>query len=257
MAVVIKNIVEGASVREQGGIVLESIDVAIVHGLSGGTGWSAEALATAGLPTANESHPNYSTLTLRERRVIPLSPSIAQVELVYRVDESLLPTAITTRGGSRINSVTTAVDRFGKEIQTTRSTDFTIKGVFFTTVVDTQTHEVTATEAQRTLSVTDARSSADPSVFTAVYVNKINSKDFQNGEPGTWFCSGITFAISNRDASPPLWKFVYNFQHKQDGWQPIATHQNKRTGEPADPLIEVEVDWYESIDFNNLGLFAP
>lgn len=257
MPIVLSNIVTGASVREIRGVVVESIDVAIVKDLAGGVGWAADALGTAGLPTANETHPRYADLTLRDRRIVPLSPNVAHVELVYRVDESLLPTAVTVRGSSRINSVQTTVDRNGDSITTSVVSQWFFGGVLFAQRTDTQTHNVDVTEAQRAITVQDTRSSDNPGVFTSVYVNKINSVAWQNGEPGTWFCSGIDYRIVNADASPPRWGFTYNFQHKAEGWQPVVTHKNLNTGRPSFPLNQSTVDSYEAVDFHNLELFPP
>jgi len=254
MAAVIKNIIEGASIREAQGVVIEITDIAVVTGLAGGIQWSSEALAAPGIPTSGESHPQFPTMLLRERRVIPLSPAVARIELAYRVDPTTSPTAVTIRGSTTATNKQTSVDRDDNQITTSRIFRTELNGVVIRQTVQTQSHTIPVRVAERSVSIADTRSSSDPDAFTSIYVNRINSVKWNNGDPGRWICTGIPYNVVDITSSPIKWRFTFEFQHREDGWQPEVVHTDSDTGRPVVPKVSEIVEWYDEIDFNNLEL---
>lgn len=260
MAVLI-DIIEGSRWREVTGAVVEIARTAIIDGLPGTAGDDSllrEALDTTGVPEPGAEHPTEQDLILEERIPRPLDATIVQVELIYRrpggggVD---IPPgfAFIMRGGSAVEQIETAVDRFGELITVTHN-DHTIGG---------KIHPLVAAEQ---LTLGETVKMADPTILHRTWTNAVNMGPFffdVVAEPRTWLITNIGYELVNAESFPfATWNLVYELRKRPQiiagvigGWDPQVVYEADDGTIPGN-LIAGEgyktVQWHFPMDFAQL-----
>jgi hypothetical protein len=58
----------------------------------------------------------------------------------------------------------------------------------------------------------------------------------------------------DQTAATPKYRFTFNFEYREDGWDPTVVFIDPETGEPPDGLVDTEgvktVTWYPTKNFN-------
>ena len=96
-----------------------------------------------------------------------------------------------------------------------------------------------------------------PMDYCLLWLGHINWYSWGGAAPYTWICSDVSYTIHNLAATPPVWKFQFQFQYDPLGWPKNAIFQDPRTSKPPQNLIPgegiKEIYWYPFADFNLIG----
>jgi hypothetical protein len=266
MALAAIDIIEGALWREVDGTPTEVRRTAVLQDLTAPTGADSlmrAALDDPALPLAGAQHPTETALLLRERIPRALDPFTCQVELVYKLPPGggieIPPGYPTTiRGGSAVEQVETAVDRYANPIIVSRPGHPDQGG---------KIHPFVAGEQ---LSLGETAQSADPTLIGKTWTNLVNTGPFffdLAALPRTWLIMEIGFELVSDDTVPFwTWDFTYELRKRPwvlygvaGSWDPQVVYNDPETNRPPADLVAGEgyktVEWH--IDGNFALLFGP
>ena len=264
------DIIEGARWREKDGKVIEIVRLAILTGASvepighgseptgeGGIRTFETSLLGAlnfiGLPAASTVHPLVPGLFLRERLPTALSPTIIQVQLIYRPLTFSIPPpgeSSTVSGGTSLEQVTTQKDFDGNDL-------------FVTHQGDKQGGEVSVMVPRGEISFRRIDQCFSPGSITRAFVGKVNNTappwDL-GAEVRTWLCTDISFDLVDRNLVPPAYDFSFTFRFRPETYD-ATFHYVTEEGKPPVPLITggmnpniKTVALYGEADFANIGI---
>ena len=105
----------------------------------------------------------------------------------------------------------------------------------------------------------------DPLELPKRFVLKVNKKPWARGEKRTWLCTNVSPRILDRTTSPQRWYFEFEFEYREETWDPVAVFIDPATGKPPvglepttfnpDGSVNVrggfqQVKYYSEADFN-------
>lgn len=237
--------VEGAGVVVSQGVTQEAIRVAKVSGLTAGESAPFNAVTADGMPLKGSAHPNDSTLLLEDYRVSMNGGTFATVDLVYRRQEFAIQPdeegyQANFSGGTALETIQTQKDKNGDPITVTHNG--VTQGGFINVTIPRSSLNVSAIDAQ-----------TEPGSISTAWVGKVNSANWNGGEPGTWMCTSVTFDAFDLSVAPPKWRFNFSFTHRAEGWNPDVVFIDPTTGKPPSGLVEGEgyktIEYFETKDF--------
>ena len=256
MAVSIQaDLIENAEWREQDGLVQQITRLAIVSGLVRGLPEPIheQALTNAGMPQPGDAHPSETGLTVRERNVRVLGPTMLIVEVIYRRSSIVVPPGFvaTPSGSASLKMVETEFER---------TTGFQLSVVHDEV---TQGGSINAAVPMANLSFESRLFSSAPGALALLHVGTTNDAVWQGGVAGTWLCTNIGFVLNtdNPAANPPLWEMTYDFEFDPEGHNPAVVYIDPETGRPPPGLVDGEgvrgvLHYYQS-NFDSLALDLP
>lgn len=245
------DLLDGASITEDNGVISEIVRVGRVTGLSASSdGILYAALADSDVPQHGEEHPTVTGIYALGRRADPIDQTSARVTITYKRLQggSITPSqdgVPVLTGGTGLQQTETAVDRSGDEI--------------YVTVNGTNVGKnVSVMMPHSTLRFERVEFTNQPGGIARDYVGFVNESTWQSGVAGTWMCVSITFDLIDNTTSPFKYLMRYEFQYNPIGWQPIVVAIDPTTGEVLNPLVDnvskKTVDWYPEADFDDLNL---
>ena len=246
------DIIEDARLREENGIVVEVVRVAIIKDVALPPTPKdyilKSALATLGIPAHGASHPFHTGLFVRRREVTAMGHAIARVMLFYERDDVGQPAGDTVliSGGTAVEQIETALDRAGNQITVTHG------GI-------PQGGEIHPFEARDSITLTWTEQSAAPGALTRAYTNKVNTGPWQFdgfAAARTWHVAEFTFELADGKRVPPLYRMQASFRHNDDGIDPQIVYIDPETGRPPAGLVAnvgyKTIQWYDAVDFDNI-----
>lgn len=106
-------------------------------------------------------------------------------------------------------------------------------------VTVTQTPEMSVQLPQIVLTATGIDAVSKPVAVVADWVGYVNSDSWQGFPPGCWLCTAVPFEPLDLDASPPRYKFTFEFQLNKKGWTQVVQFRDDNGDIPADLVYGV------------------
>ena len=261
MATVQVDLIDGARYRERDGKLVEISRVAIISGLpvrpTDLVLNSARAFLQLNGQGPQTPHPTHTNLTLRDRVLRPLDPTIVIAELVYSLpgDQPAPPNfPIAVAGGASSAQIETMVDRDGVPITVEHPPGSGIKqgGVIHPLV------------AEETLRLSEVAQSSDPTLTQRVFSNTVNEGPFFfdcGAIARTWLIEEIAFELLDAESTPlPTWSFRYSLRKKPiviagiaGSHDPQVFFKDPETGQPPEGLTAgvgyKTIPWHFSTNF--------
>lgn len=218
-------------------------------------------------------HPD---LVLIERavRLIPGTTTSCIVELLYKRQWTSLDTIglgeFIPRGGGGLRQFTTHRNSDGDDVVVCYTYPekcspapcvddpaFPFRAPHMAGKTECQSGEIQVDLPSDSLEFEGRLMTESPGSVVRVWRGSINSEVWNDGAPGTWRCSEVTF--SPWDLAQPgfeQWVFNFLFQFDPTGWNPDAIYRDAAQGKPPIDLVEgnglIEVQWYPVLDFHTL-----
>ena len=228
-----------------------------------GGGWSpkdgsqiVQCLSATGLPAANQAGTatGLENLVVTKRTVKPDNGDndIMRVTVVYEpkggdTDQ----TNLIIRTSASLEQIETEVDKFGNAVtvqHTYPSDDYE-----FPSQTITQGGKVQVTNAVASRTATGLFTTDIPSAELDIFLNKVNGNPWGGAEAGTWLCTDASYVPHDLAVSPSEYIFTFEFQFKEEGWNPKAVFTRPDGSVPSGIVQGVgttSVDWYFRVDFN-------
>lgn len=230
------NILEGHSVDEMVGEVVEVTDIAMVWGTFGTDQMTKDALDFVGMPVYGSPNAQYPTLQVNSRAASIVGVAV-RVELKYSRDRETFRLQV---GASTVQE-NTAVDKNGVEIILEHADHLDQGG------------EVPALFPQVVLSFEEQQISPAIGTLAQAFVGTTNDAPWQGGLAGEWLCTrieGITTDLVN-------YTVTHDFQKKEGGWDPEVVMIDPETQKPVldlagNPDAIKIVLIYDEVDFTAL-----
>lgn len=220
-----------------------------------------KAYAMEGMPQIGDPHPAQPSAILEDFSGVSIDAdgSVSGI-LQYRTPDRTVPTDddVVITGSTTLSQVDTNVAFDGTILTTqyTYPTDYkeleTLRGV----TVD-QPAIVSKLIPQPTETFTLIESD-NPRVKSSIYVGKLNSETFLDGNAKTWMCTGIRWNSQNGGVT---YQVSYDFQWRPDGWDEVIVFIDPQTAHPpimsdatAKALGIKTYQIYQTIDLNGLDL---
>lgn len=279
MATVHIDTIQGAECEERSGVIRSIRRRAVVEGLVPNTNEDQvlyDALNDAAMPQPGDAHPNISGLYVRRRTPRAISPTIVEVDLLYRpytfseaqAETIDLPGAwYTVRAVTPLAEVETNKDRSGVKIVVSHN-DEDQSG--FIRVRRPRPSIVIGGRITGSSGSYDTLNSITQ--FRRTYAGKANSTGWY-GDTGasakTWLCSDVNVQLLElTDTVPqyPIWGVSYVFDdYTDDGTvDPGVVYIDPETGRPPAGLVDgagqgtgtsgygtKSIDSYSTVAFNN------
>jgi len=208
----------------------------------------SEALAASGVPQPGEAFDStyYPDLCVESRTptVIGLKDSdvAVRIEIKYELHRSIAEN-LPLSGGASLTQIKTQKDR---------------NGVPITVAYDGETigAEVSVYVVQGNFTREVVRETTDPEAEVAAWANHVNDAEFRSGGAGEWLCTRVDYDLTDKDADPPKYRFVYEFERRPTGWTYTVAYNDENGNIPPD-LIEgvgiVDVKWHPERDFSEFA----
>ena len=237
MAVFDVNTLTTLSMHEEDGVVVALVREGLVSGLTNTDHQILQsALDTSGVPLVNTSPTGMSNLKLQSRtaELVPGDNTKVVVRLSY-VNAGRTGYNFVFRGGTSLNQVRANVDYFGNQVYTTH----TYPADHPTKPSETEVlgGEFTALAPQSTYSAEGIIQTYYPDAIVRSWVGYVNDDYWNGDQPGTWLCTHCEFEFHDITQSPPMVKFIFEFQYDATGWQPQILHNDNYTGQPPPNLV--------------------
>ncbi len=218
------------------------------------------------------SHPG---LVLVERipRLVPGTTTTCIVELLYKRLFSSVDTLKAgvgqwiVRGGGSLRQFTTHRNQFGMDNAVCYTYPADPSNSAYPTTdprlagrTKCQSGEIQVDLPSDTLEFTGRLITPNPGSIARAWRGRTNLYLWNGGAPGTWRCTEVSFDPWDLgDPEFEQWLFNFFFQFDPTGWNPDAIFRDQLTGKPPINLVEgngvIEVDWYPTLDFEDL--FPP
>lgn len=241
-----------------------------IVGVSGTTATEIKVNAAndSNVPAFNAVHPSYSMLRVTEKNV-SLHEKVSHVRVTYS-------TATTAPGGDPQSPTVPVYHISSRTVQETTNLNKTGAPILLGPD-GLNAANVSVLRPTTTIRVSRVEVGINPGVVSRTYIGKVNSATWQGYANGYWLCVGIE---GNSDDSGLTWKMDYDFElaiqpylpvvapasptPKSTAWNPIAKLIDPTTALPKPSPFTgavfiagrdyVEVDAYDSIDFNALNI---
>jgi hypothetical protein len=250
--------IEGASITEERGQIIEATRVAIVTGQISGADMGKRVLALSGMPKYTDTYFGDTAVTLISRRWAANSQQDGgTVELVYKrrsnaeQDEPATTALLGISGGTTTREITTEKDRDGNVIK--------VQPPAVDGPLDVeQTGEVSILRPQRFLNIKRTVTTNSPGDITDRFVGKISGGGFEGKAQGEWLCVDAPFDLISVDpvTGSKTWEINFQLQHSEDGWQPTIAYRDNKNNRlddriPADGSAGIaKVNAYFETDLN-------
>lgn len=262
------NIIEGTRLREQDGVVIEYVDLHLVHGFDFSEDWAQAqperplVVALQHVPQPGDQHSVYSDLVVRERSPRPEGFNLVMVEVVYRFPDATSPGfevgTPELSGGASLEQIETAA--IGGTPLVVGAPNKPNQGGVAPVYIPIEE-----------LNLTFSFLSNNPWQNVRPWIGAVNIGPWgfdPTAQPRTWIVSAVPYKLINQQFTPPLYNFTYQLRHRFDGWDPIIYYIDPETGQPppdlmvepgpydpdADPPPGLRrVPWYPEMNFNLLA----
>jgi hypothetical protein len=97
-----------------------------------------------------------------------------------------------------------------------------------------QTPEMSVQLPQIVLTATGIDAVSKPVAVVADWVGYVNSDSWQGFPPGCWLCTAVPFEPLDLDASPPRYKFTFEFQLNKRTWKQFVQFRDENGDIPTD-----------------------
>jgi hypothetical protein len=232
---------------ERDGIVVEIRDTYLVTGLTaGGSGThnqEQDALNTAGVPGPGDAYtgdsPNIVGLVCTTRQARALTPTIVEVECIYRIPS-------LDHGIAPIVGVTDLMDAqsfSGTTFLTNYPTQLDVTGAPITVAHNgiAQGAEVSASRPRAEIGWSATLLTNDPLSYVYNFVGFVNSGDFVYvGDTRMWLCTGIDFNMVQRSmqaGTTTSWHFDFRMAYDPRTWDADVWYTDPMTGKPPADLV--------------------
>jgi hypothetical protein len=241
---------------EDNGRVVELVRELLVTGITA-TDYRClyEVLDDVGIPTVNSYPTDHPEMRLVKRSVAMLERDTKQARvrleyIPYGMDEL----NFVLRGGTSLNQTETSFNRFGVQIVPYHT--FPSDDPDFPSETIYRGGTANVLMPSTTLVGTGVLRSDWPVSISRRWVGSVNSHGWKTGNPGTWLCTSCTFDPHNLGVAPTQWRYTFEFQFKWDGWQPIVSFIDERTGKPPPNMVFNQgfgiVPWHPELYFGGL-----
>lgn len=242
------DLLEGASLTEESGRITSLTRVMYVDSLTAGVATMIDALMAPDVPVPGAAHPAYGYLIVSTRSVEVISDTKVKILIGYKYLGNpgvggVGPAQV--RGGSGIQQKQVGIDNTGQPI------NWDYNGVQYTGTLD-------VFDPQSTFSFSRTEQTNLPGLISKNYTGKVNSSNWQGGNPGEWLCTNVSFElVSDNPVTPDVYAMTYEFQFQEGGWQPLTIPIDPDTGEPVPGATLVNNgikrwDYYNAMNFNDL-----
>lgn len=238
MSVVVKRIMEEASVVTNGNAVMEVTEGYYVSGLdiTKGPAYALfSAINATGLPTPWTAHPYIPNVNLVSYSPRFVKQDTAKVTLTY---VNVQPQLIVS-GGCGLITVQTDEDRNGAPILVSNQNTGATPPVA-AAIAKVQAGLHTVFKPQATIVIQRIRADSfyggiDPKAQIA-FVGKTNSNTTFGYSPGTLLVENIGF--NNDGFAGVAWRMQYEFRHNPKGWNNRIAWTDRETGHPGTQLVK-------------------
>jgi hypothetical protein len=104
--------------------------------------------------------------------------------------------------------------------------------------------EITIPFPQSNFSVTGLVATDEPHILAKSICPSINSEIWQGDPVFTWLCTEASWELNDGDPGPnivvpslPIYRFKFEFQYNEDGWDPTVVFLDQRTGRPPHDVV--------------------
>lgn len=237
MAVVVSEQTPSQCVKDQD-TILSATRTFLVSGLTSSTavGLWVEAMAASGIPQymdALPGNPNIicksvdcQVLSLENNRKARVTANYTTLGLedgnyVFRCTSSLSEDITNSDANGNLVTVSyTYPDPY--------PTNPSLAGLTVT-----QSPEMPVQLPQIVLTATGIDPVSKPVAVVADWVGYINSDSWQGFPPGCWLCTAVPFEAHDLDASPPTYKFTFEFQLNKKGWNQLVQFRDENGDIPS------------------------
>lgn len=206
--------------KDQDTVVSVAVEYLVTGLTSTGTGILAEALATSGIPTYGDSFGSNANVICRG---LDVAVDIGEDSKIARVTANY-----TTLGLEDGNYVFRCTSSLSEDVTTNDVNGNPVK-LYYTYPADyadpslagvsvEQSPEMSVQLPQIVLTATGIDPVAKPVAVVADWVGRVNSDSWQGFPAGCWLCTAVPFEAHDLDASPPTYKFTFEFQLNRKGW---------------------------------------
>lgn len=212
--------------EEERGVIKKLMRSGLVTGLTDTTApaWVATVLSLSAVPEyEDEITVNGDTLMVTDRSVsLGQVKGTAVVTITYEnvLEEDTDPNepTINYSGGASVQQIKVSKLPDDTPVQVTYGSD-------------TQNGEIDVDETQITLRATLLDNTTTPGAVIKSWANKVNSDTWQGGAAGEWRVTSCSFELVSEDEQS--WRFEFEFQFKEGGWQPYVTHWDATNNRPT------------------------
>lgn len=247
---VISDIIDGARWNETDGVVTEIVRLFMVTFPTPAPDLFREgnlfgSLVAVGIPQPGDAHPIKSNCFVVQRNVLPQSPRLFTVEVVYRD-----PTQPEADGddyqvsiSSTLEQVETERDLFGNQVTVQHQQV-------------TQGGQVSVLRPRHGVTFTRIENTTAPGAIGLAYVGKTNDALWQSGAAGTWMLE--SYQADLVVAAADRWRCSYTFRYNPDGHDPQVVFIDPESGRPPPGLVAgvgyKTVEQYDQATFGTGGL---
>jgi hypothetical protein len=231
-----------------------------VTGLTGETDWQLAEAARSALNSAGYTYNSAPTgepgLTLTEVQITSVSGSTDTVEgSVTYVAIGQEDNTFRFHVDAGLQQKQTQNDRWGNALVVSHT--FPANDDDYPSETRTQLGEPPVLLPQMRLRATGIIRTYNPLFFAADWVGAVNGTWWAGGAPGTWLCTGAPASPVYLDATPPRWRFSFEFQYQPEGWNPLVYFRDAREGgKPPPNLVQgtgiYYADLYRPKDFRTV-----
>jgi hypothetical protein len=132
-------------------------------------------------------------------------------------------------GGASVTEEQTNSDAHGNAL-TVQYTDPT------TSVTDTQIQFAKVLIPEITLHTTGIKATADPVAVQKAWVGYVNSDSWRGYQPYHWMCTQCLWEPFDLNASPPKYKFTFDFQARRKSWEEFIYYHDTNGQLPSDAI---------------------
>lgn len=113
-------------------------------------------------------------------------------------------------------------------------------------------------EIQETIKIEGLYQTDSPRDISNKFMKKVNSIEWEGGQPGTWMCMTVNHKQIDYNSTPGRYRFFFTFEFNPAGWQPEVVYIDPDTGKPP-PDVSREgapggvetILYYRELDFGS------
>lgn len=222
--------------KDQDTVVSVAVEYLVTDLTSTGTGILAEALGTSGIPSYGDSFGSNANVICRG---LDVAVDIGEDSKIARVTANY-----TTLGLEDGNYIFRCTSSLSEDI-TNSDANGNLVTVSYTYpypyptnpslagLTVTQSPEMPVQLPQIVLTATGIDPVSKPVAVVADWVGYINSDSWQGFPAGCWLCTAVPFEAHDLDASPPTYKFTFEFQLNKKGWNQLVQFRDENGDIPS------------------------
>lgn len=198
-----------------------------------------EALNTSGVPQYGDSFPGNDNIIVvnRNARVLDEDNNRKVVVEVEYTTLGLEDGNYRFQCSTSISEDSTSGDVNGNLVSLSYTYPVDYENPQYAGLTSTQAAELTVYRPESTLSTTGITATSNPNGIVDSWAGYLNSDQWQGGAAGTWMCTRCDWVPHDLDASPPKYKFTFEFQKKRASWTQTAYFRTDDTGKIPSDLV--------------------